>query len=445
MSTIHIDPASLENPAPQVLETAAGKANCSGQNAPDPPRRSSRGGVTTTTQTRLYPPTPELPDRDRLLTTPIHDATSNSMELGSFGETSNVATSSPADTGFGAWSYVASAFSMFVVVWGWYFFQQLESQFLVKIRLKIGAGFPQSFPIFQTFLSSGDAAKYPNSEILLLLSPGLQDIEEGILFQILPKSAKYRQMLVIIGIFTMIVALLLASCASNPWQILCTQGLLFGIGGIMLNFVHVSIFSEWFEKKKKRAMTMIWLGYRTGALVFPSACQWLLEKHGYETTLRVLIAPMLTLLVPSVVLLRGRYEPATVITQPVRVLSKITVLRNPDILFYLLTAFLFFSVVNVPRTFIAMFGADINLDTSDRALALFLHVLCNMIATYSLGWLSDSIFYDGLIAGCAVSTSLVHFLVWGSVKSKFGLLVYAITSGLASGGKCASLPNECSI
>lgn len=214
----------------------------------------------------------------------------------------------------------------------------------------------------------------------------------------------------------------------------------------MLNFVHITVFSEWFVKRKRRAMTIIWLGYRTGALIFPPACQWLLEKHGYETTMRVLIAPMLTLLVPSVALLRGRHEPATVVTQSVRPnLSKITVLRNPDILFYLLIAFLFFSVVNVPRTFIAIFGDDINLNTSDRTLALFLHVLCNMIATYSLGWLSDSMFYDGLIAGCALSTSLVHFVVWGLVKSKFGVFIYAIASGLTSGGNYASMLIKCCI
>ncbi|MCJ1270393.1 hypothetical protein MMC22_010290 [Lobaria immixta] len=411
MSTLHIDPASLEGSASQVLGTASGEVNTSGQNAADPPRRSSRGGVTTTTQTRLYPPTP---GRDPLLTTPIQDAVSNSMELDSFGETVNVARSLPVDTGFGAWSYVAAAFSMFVVVWG----------------------FPQSFPIFQTYL----AAKYPNSEILLLLSPGLQDIEEGILFQILPKSAKYRQLMVIIGIFTMIVALLLASSANNPWQILCTQGLLFGFGGILLNFVHISIFSEWFEKKKKWAMTIIWLGYRTGALAFTPASQWLLEKHGYEKTLRVLIPPMLTLLIPSVALLRGRHEPASVVTEPIRPnLSKLAVLRNPDILFYLLVAFLFFSIVNVPRTFMAIFGNDINLETSDTALVLFVHVLCNMIATYSLGWLSESMSHDGLIAGCAISTSLVHLLVWGTSKSKFGLFLYAIASGLTSGGNFASM------
>lgn len=101
--------------APQVLGTASGDGSSSGQNATETPRRSSRGGVTTTAQTRLYPP---LPGTDTLLTNPIHDAASNFMELESFGETANVTKSLPVDAGFGAWSYVATAFSMFVVVWG---------------------------------------------------------------------------------------------------------------------------------------------------------------------------------------------------------------------------------------------------------------------------------------------------------------------------------------
>lgn len=296
-------------------------------------------------------------------------------------------------------------------------------------------GFPQAFPIFQTFLSTGDAAKHPGSIILPLLAPGIQDIEEGVLFQVFPKPAKYRRIIVIAGISTMMLAVILASCADTAWQIVLTQGVLFGIGGIMLNFVHVSIFSEWFDKRKGEAMGIIWLGYRLGALVFPLICQWLLDKHGYERTLRVLIAPMLALLVPSIVLFRGRYPATAMLAKPAHPqVSKLAALRTPSVMIYLLITLLFGFVVNVPKMFITTFGADLKLDTSDRALALSLHVLCNMLGTYGCGWLSDSVFYEGLIGGCAVSTSLAHFLIWGFAKTKFGLFMYAIASGLASGG-----------
>lgn len=423
-SAIQVDLARSEATAEEVLNTSLGeassrlsvpRADSPLQNSPlqsqnQNPRRSSKGGYVTTNQIRLNP---KKPSRDPSPSTSIQNAPGHTLELGNFDETANVVTLQSADEGFGAWSYVASAFSMFIVVWG----------------------FPQAFPVFQTFLSTGDAAKHPGSIVLPLLAPGIQDIEEGILFQVFPKPAKYRRIMVMAGISTMMLAVILASCADTAWQIVLTQGVLFGIGGIMLNFVHVSIFSEWFDKRKGEAMGIIWLGYRVGALVFPLICQWLLDKHGYETTLRVLIAPMLALLVPSMVLFRGRYPATAMLAKPAHPqVSKLAALRTPSVMFYLLITLLFSFVVNVPKMFITTFAADLKLDTSDRALALSLHMLCNMLGTYGCGWLSDSVFYDGLIGGCAVSTSLAHFLIWGFAKTKFGLFMYAIASGLASGG-----------
>jgi hypothetical protein len=92
-------------------------------------------------------------------------------------------------------------------------------------------GFPQAFPIFQTYLSTGKASKFPDSIAIRLLAPGLQDIEEGIVFQFLPKASRYRQSLIIAGIFIITASLILASFATADWQIVLFQGVLFGVGG----------------------------------------------------------------------------------------------------------------------------------------------------------------------------------------------------------------------
>ena len=308
-----------------------------------------------------------------------------------------------------------------------------------RFWLNIWAGFPQSFPIFQTHLSTRGSAGFNDSVALALLAPGLQDIQEGILFQLLPKSADHRSKLVVIGITIIITSLVLASYATKAWQILLTQGILYGIGGILLNFVHVSIFSEWFDKKKGQAMGMIWLGYRVGGLAFPLICQSLLDKHGYPKTLRVMIAPMLALLLPSVVLFRGRYAAATVISKPAQpAISKIQALRTPRVLYYLIVALLFSFVTNVPMMFITKFGADLRLDPPDQALALSLVFASCMLGTYMIGQLSDKFFHQGLMAGSAISTSLVHVFLWGFTKSKYGLFVYAFCVGLTSGGKLSA-------
>lgn len=442
-SALQVDLAKAEVPAQRVLESALGEAASHltvpppsdpspGESLPQlPSRRSSKGGYATTAQVRLK----SKASRDSLSKREHVQAGSPSPEASDLGNSARAYTLQPADQGFGAWSYVACAFAMYIVVWGMFLYGEALQQ-AHGLSFLSTLGFPQAFPIFQTYLSSGEHATHPDSMILPLLAPGLQDIEEGILFQIFPKSAKYRPMLITTGIFTMTIAMILASHASKAWQIVLAQGVLFGVGGIMLNFVHVSVFPEWFEKKQGQAMGIIWLGYRLGALVFPLICQWLLYQHGFKKTLHVLIAPMLALLTPSIILLRGRYREATIVSQPIQPpVSKLTALRAPNVMFYLFVNILFSLAINVPKMFIVTFGVDLSLSVSDQALALSLHTLGNMLGTYALGWLSDTIFYESLMGASAISTSLIHFLVLGFVKTKIALFTYAVIVGLTSGGK----------
>ena len=399
------------------------------------PQRSSRGSSTITGQIRLKPkpsrsPGPRL-DEVTSITPPGSD---------SFAEKQNGSALQPIDGGLAAWSYVVGAFAMYIVVWG-----NAVMVVLAKTAFAedLGLGFPQAFPIFQAHLSTGPSADYPDSAIIRLLAPGIQDIEEGILFQLLPKANKHRRTLAIMGIAIITAAVFLASCSTSDWQVVLTQGVVFGVGGILLNFVHVSIFPEWFDRKKGQAMGIIWMGYRLGGLAFPPLCQWLLEKHGYAQCMRVLIAPMLALLLPSIVLLRGRYHSATVISQgPEPSVSKVQALRQPHVLFYLITVLLVDMVTNVPFMFIATFAADLQLSRADQALAFSLVQISNIIASYGSGWLSDQGFHEELLAGIALASSLVHFLLWGFCKSKFALFVYALATGLVGGGKTTILPRE---
>jgi hypothetical protein len=434
-----VDLVKAEVPAGQVvdsiLEAAADRLNVEPTLQPQDaagsrsPRRSTRGTSASTFQVRLKPK-----HSDRSASPSTAQTSAGGSAIVNL-EASRLASKlQPVDQGFGAWSYVASAFAMYIVVWGKLRPVRIHSRDpLLTLDVQ---GFPQAFPIFQTYLSTGHASRFPGSVAIRLLAPGLQDIEEGILFQFLPKATRYRQLLVIVGIFTITISLLLASFATADWQIVLLQGVLFGIGGILMNYVHISIFPEWFDKKKGQAMGIIWTGWRVGALAFPLICQWLLDKHGFAKTLRVLIAPMLALLMPAVVLLRGRYHSATIISKPANPpISKLQALRAPNVLFYLFSACLFYLVVNIPKMFITTFAADIGLKGSDQAVTLSLLVLSDMLGTYGFGWLSDSVFHEGLTASIAVSTSLSHIFGLGFAKSKLGIFFYAVAVGLASGGK----------
>lgn len=276
--------------------------------------------------------------------------------------------------------------------------------------------------------------------VIPLLAPGIQDIEEGLLFELLSRFSRHRRLIVLAGIFTITFSMFFASYATAAWQIVLLQGVLFGAGGIMLNFVHVTASITWFDKKLSLAMGIIWLGWRVGSLGFPLICQWLLETHGYETTLRVLIAPMLALLLPSVFLLRGRYPVAAVVSKPSKPKpSKLDLLRRPKVAFYLLVATLFYTVVYVPLTFISRYGKDIGISRSDQAIAHALLVLSLMPGTYVVAWLSNDGFHPYLISCSAIISSLGHFLLLGFCKNRTLLFAYAVAIGLSSGGRSASL------
>jgi hypothetical protein len=73
-------------------------------------------------------------------------------------------------------------------------------------------------------------------------------------------------------------------------------------------------------------------------------------------------------------------------------------------------------------------------------VTLSLLVLSDMLGTYVFGWLSDSVFHEGLTASIAVSTSLSHIFGLGFARSRLGGFLYAIAVGLASGGKVPIYP-----
>lgn len=124
-SALQVDLSRPEAPAEQVLNSALGQAatrppiisspNSTERVPSDESKHTIRGRSETTAQVRLVP---KLPKGDRSRSPSTQDAPTDTLERGNFDELAQSFTLQPVDEGFGAWSYVASAFAMFIVVWG---------------------------------------------------------------------------------------------------------------------------------------------------------------------------------------------------------------------------------------------------------------------------------------------------------------------------------------
>ena len=136
-SALQVDLARSEAPAEQVLDSALGQTiprpiiKSSPANTEeiinDKSKHTVRGRSETTAQVRLVP---KVPKEQRSRSRSAQDVPTTTLELGNFDETAQGFSLQPVDGGFGAWSYVASAFAMFIVVWGKLVIPQMASKAL---------------------------------------------------------------------------------------------------------------------------------------------------------------------------------------------------------------------------------------------------------------------------------------------------------------------------
>lgn len=96
----------------------------------------------------------------------------------------------------------------------------------------------------------------------------------------------------IIGLALVILALGMSSFADTVWQLIVTQGVLYGIGGSLLYNPMLFYLDEWFIRRKGLAFGVLWAGTGTGGVIMPAIMSWGLEEFGFRTTLRVWAAIM---------------------------------------------------------------------------------------------------------------------------------------------------------
>jgi hypothetical protein len=107
--------------------------------SPAAPKRSTRGAIVTASQARLKPqPRNHARPSSR-------DVSPAPRDADAFGETDKSSILQPLDKGFGAWSYVAATFAMYIVVWGMFAFQssfspwRARSQILARFSIFISS------------------------------------------------------------------------------------------------------------------------------------------------------------------------------------------------------------------------------------------------------------------------------------------------------------------
>lgn len=189
-----------------------------------------------------------------------------------------------------------------------------------------------------------------------------------------------------IGTILSPLALILASFATELWQIYLTQGILFGFGSAFAFSPSVTLPSQWFTSKRALATGIAVSGSGVGGVCLSPMIQNLIVTIGYRNALRVQGAFGFGLLCVATALATSRYRPPGK-SKWYHIYDHSLISRN----FLLLLGFSFF----VPFGYVAPFFltpqwvAHIGLDASTGAAMISVMSAANAICRITLGYLAD--------------------------------------------------------
>ncbi|KII87272.1 hypothetical protein PLICRDRAFT_42920 [Plicaturopsis crispa FD-325 SS-3] len=349
----------------------------------------------------------------------IHGDDPSVLETSSRAETTrntNESSLAPVDRGFGAMSFLAAAFSIEAIVWG----------------------FPNAFGIFlDTYMRDPTYASQKNaSSILPLVGPlssGIIYCSGPIINPITARWPNFRPHMAWTGCVLCCGSLFGASYATKVLDLVILQGVLYAIGGSLLYGPCISYMSEWFVERRGFANGVMFAGTGVGGLLLPLVLPPLLAKFGPAKTLRYLSFAVTGLLLPLLPFVKGRLPMSRVQGRAAR--SSTEWSRNRTFWMLILANTMQGLGYFIPIVWLPTFASELHIGEFKSSLTIALLNGASVIGRLSMGSLSDNFEPWILALSAALATSLATFVLWGVLSYSFaGLLVFSIAYGaLASG------------
>ncbi|KAJ6582785.1 MFS general substrate transporter [Mycena sp. CBHHK59/15] len=325
------------------------------------------------------------------------------------------------DGGFGAWSFLAAAFFVEAIVWG----------------------FPNAYGVFlDAYLQD---ARYASQKGAASLLPLIGTLSSGIIYcsgpVVNPIAARYphlRRPSMWFGAVLCCATLFGASYATRIFELLLLQGVFYAIGGSLLYAPCISYMSEWFVARRGMANGILFAGTAVGGLVLPLALPRLITSYGSSKTLRILAVSIATVLLLLLPLVKGRLPQTRVRVHgpmPRGGVGRRDWARHKSFWIFLavntLQGFAYF----VPIVYLPTFARDLHLSSSNSALTLAMLNAASVIGRLSMGFLSDKVNPWILALATLLTTSVTTFVIWGVYSHTFaGLLGFGIVYGIVAGG-----------
>jgi MFS family permease len=231
----------------------------------------------------------------------------------------------------------------------------------------------------------------------------------------------------------------LASLSTKVYQLLLTQGLLYGIGASCLYFPILAAAPEYFNSHRGTAMGIVLSGAGMGGLIMAPAIRALITAVGGRWTLRCLAFVNLLISLPIAV----TASPSRYVGRR-RTHLDLKLALKPSFLFSVAAAFLQAGGNGLPMTFIADYSVAIGYSASFGATLLAMNNGINSVSRIAMGWMGDKVGRQNTLIANVMLCALLVGSMWMSSVGKGGdgiiWIVFIVFYGFASGGYNALFP-----
>ena len=244
---------------------------------------------------------------------------------------------------------------------------------------------------------------------------------------LLPRYARWFSS---VGLGIMCLSLALGSFSTNITHLVLSQGIGFGIGGCIAYSPSIMFMSEWFDKRRGLAFGVVWAGSGVSGILFPLVLGKLLNRFGFQTTLRICSVLLFVLAAPFLYFHRPRLPISKNIAHD-RFNARF--LLNPVFIIYQASNVLEALGYFLPGIYLPTFARYIGASELLASLTVTALNLASVFGSIFMGHLSDRLHAFICISISAIGTVIAVFLLWGLSTNIAVLMVFSVAYGIFAG------------
>ncbi|KAF8601582.1 MFS general substrate transporter [Ceratobasidium sp. AG-I] len=335
----------------------------------------------------------------------------------------------PVDGGVQAWTFVAAAFVLETLVWGFGFTYGVFQEYFLHQR---------------TFGDASEAAIGAVGTVAL----AIEYFEVLLVILVAQQWPDKTRLMMWSCLCICCGSLVLASFATKVWHLILLQGICFGIGGGGLYAPVIIYLSEWFTTRRGLAGSIIFGGSGAGGALFPLAINYLLSHLGFRWTLRIWAAFMLVFGALALAFMRPRL-PVTRAQGADSFFARLrrqhwSFLRSPLFLSVSTTTFIQALAYFPVALYMSVYTASLGLPPLNGTLVLAVFNLASVIGQIGFGHVCDIAPYAYVMIASGTGAALSAYLLWGFAHSLGLIFAFVVVFGSLSGGFSSVWPAACS-